>query len=72
LVPDVPWRFSNPDTDAHELNIQNSFELFPLLFQIARDHDEEAVEWTKEEAQVTKWWVGENWRRYEYEPESDS
>lgn len=72
LVPDVEWRFSNVETDPHELNIQGSFEFLPLLFQVARDHDEDAVAWTKEAAQVTKWWVAENWRRYEYEPELDS
>ncbi|KAJ5241655.1 uncharacterized protein N7469_003246 [Penicillium citrinum] len=44
---------------------QQSFKLGPLLCQVSRDHDEEAVEWVKEAAQVTKWWVGENWLRYE-------
>lgn len=72
LVPDVEWRFSNVETDPEELHVQGSFEFLPLLFQVARDHDDDAVEWVKEAAQVTKWWVSENWRRYEYEPESDS
>ncbi|KAJ5097983.1 hypothetical protein N7532_004984 [Penicillium argentinense] len=70
LVPDVEWRFSNVDIDPHELDTQQSFNLLPLIDQVARAHDEEAVDWVKEAAQVTKWWVSENWRRYEYEPES--
>lgn len=71
LVPDVEWRFSNVEIDPHEVNTQQSFELLPLIDQVSRAHDEEAVAWVMEAAQVTKWWVGENWRRYEYEPESD-
>ncbi|OQE27729.1 hypothetical protein PENSTE_c004G03891 [Penicillium steckii] len=72
LVPDVEWRFSNVETDPHELHTQSSFELGPLLYQVSRDHDEEAVEWVKEAAQVTKWWVGENWLRYEYDPKTEA
>ncbi|KAJ5159529.1 uncharacterized protein N7482_006533 [Penicillium canariense] len=70
LVPDVEWRFSDVDKDPHELHTLQSFSLPPLLDQVAAAHGEEALQWVIDAAHVTQWWVGENWRRYEYKPES--
>ncbi|KAJ5690745.1 hypothetical protein N7462_005137 [Penicillium macrosclerotiorum] len=69
LVPDVEWRFSNVDIDPLELHTLQSFSLPPLLEAVGNEHGEEAVNWIIEAAHVTKWWVTENWRRYEFEPE---
>ncbi|KAJ5537250.1 hypothetical protein N7513_010436 [Penicillium frequentans] len=70
LVQDVEWRFTDVDIDPHELHTLQSFSLIPLLEDVARVHSDEAVEWIKEAAHVTQWWVSENWRRYEYVPEN--
>lgn len=69
LVPDVEWRFSNVDLDPLELHTQQSFNLLPLLTEVRANDDEDAAGWIEEAAHVTKWWVSENWQRYEYVPE---
>lgn len=69
LVPDVEWRFSNVEIDPLELHTLQSFGLTPLLEAVSKEHGEEAVNWIIEAAHITKWWVAENWRRYEFEPE---
>jgi hypothetical protein len=68
LVQDVEWRFTDVEIDPHELHTLQSFSLIPLLEDVAGVHGEDAVEWIKEAAHVTQWWVSENWRRYEYVP----
>lgn len=70
LVPDVEWRFSNVDLDPQEQHTFQSFNLLPLLEQVAEKHGEDAVQWIKDAAHVAQWWVSENWSRYEYTPES--
>ncbi|KAJ5918527.1 hypothetical protein N7466_010519 [Penicillium verhagenii] len=70
LVQDVEWRFTDVDVDPHEFHTLQSFSLIPLLEDVAKVHGEAAVEWIKEAAHVTQWWVSENWRRYEYVPEN--
>jgi hypothetical protein len=70
LVPDVEWRFSDVDKDPLELHTVQSFTLPPLLEEVAKVHGEDAVNWVIEAAHVTRWWVSENWRRYEYKPEA--
>lgn len=70
LVPDVEWRFSNVDLDPQEQHTLQSFNLLPLLEQVAEKHGDDAVQWIKDAAHVAQWWVSENWSRYEYTPES--
>lgn len=70
LVPDVEWRFSDVDLDPHEEHTLQSFSLLPLLELVAKRHGDEAAQWVKDAANVAKWWVNENWARYEYTPES--
>lgn len=70
LVPDVEWRFSDVDLDPYEQHTLQSFNLLPLLEQVAQKHGEDAVQWIKDAAHVAQWWVSENWSRYEYTPES--
>ncbi|KAJ5184175.1 hypothetical protein N7492_001791 [Penicillium capsulatum] len=69
LVPDVEWRFSNVEIDPRELHTQQSFNLLPLLKEVREVHNEDAAGWIEEAAHVAQWWISENWRRYEYEPE---
>ncbi|OOQ88530.1 sulfatase domain protein [Penicillium brasilianum] len=70
LVPDVEWRFSDVDKDPLELHTVQSFTLHPLLDEVAKVYGEDAMNWVIEAAHVTRWWVSENWRRYEYKPEA--
>ena len=60
LVQDVEWRFPDVSIDPHGLHAVQSFSLIPLLEDVARVHSYEAVEWIKEAAHVTQWWVSEN------------
>jgi hypothetical protein len=68
LIPDVEWRFSNVELDPHELKALQDFNLLNLLKLVGAHHDADAVAWVNDAAHVTKWWVEENWRRYEYVP----
>ncbi|KAJ5488587.1 hypothetical protein N7539_003477 [Penicillium diatomitis] len=70
LVSDVEWRFSDVDLDPYEERPLQSFTLDPLLKQVEKVHGEAAVKWVIEAAHVTRWWVSENWRRYEFQPEA--
>ncbi|KAJ5559068.1 hypothetical protein N7535_009067 [Penicillium sp. DV-2018c] len=68
LISDVEWRFSNVEIDPHEVDALQDFSLLNLMKMVSREHGEEAVRWINDAAHVTKWWVEENWRRYEYVP----
>ncbi|KKK23467.1 hypothetical protein ARAM_003971 [Aspergillus rambellii] len=69
LIPDVEWRFSNVHTDPREANYLMSFDLSSLIGQTrARDGDE-AAQWIQEAASAARWWLLDNWRRYEYTPQ---
>jgi hypothetical protein len=68
LISDVEWRFSNVDLDPHELKALQDFNLLNLMDLVRTNHDEDAVSWVNDAAHVAKWWVEENWRRYEYVP----
>ncbi|CAG7922239.1 unnamed protein product [Penicillium olsonii] len=68
LISDVEWRFSNVDLDPHELKALQDFNLLNLMDLVLQEHDEDAVQWVNDAAHVAKWWVEENWRRYEYVP----
>lgn len=68
LIPDVEWRFSNVEIDPHELQALQDFNLLDLMNMVLPEHGEDAVQWINDAAHVAKWWVEENWRRYEYMP----
>ncbi|KAJ5479838.1 hypothetical protein N7530_005347 [Penicillium desertorum] len=68
VIPDLEWRFSNVETDPHELEALQEFDLENLMDMVLPEYGEDAVQWVKDAAHVAKWWVKENWRRYEYVP----
>ncbi|CAI7649230.1 unnamed protein product [Penicillium crustosum] len=68
VIPDLEWRFSNVETDPHELEALQDFDLSNLMNMVLPKYGEDAVQWIKDASHVAKWWVGENWRRYEYVP----
>ncbi|KAF3019116.1 hypothetical protein E8E15_005123 [Penicillium rubens] len=68
VIPDLEWRFSNVETDPHELEALQDFDLENLMNMVLSEYGEDAVQWVKDAAHVAKWWVKENWHRYEYVP----
>ncbi|CAG8120609.1 unnamed protein product [Penicillium nalgiovense] len=68
VIPNLEWRFSNVETDPHELEPLQDFGLKDLLDMVLPEYGEDAVQWVNDAAHVAKWWVKENWRRYEYVP----
>ncbi|CAG7963794.1 unnamed protein product [Penicillium nalgiovense] len=68
VIPSLEWRFSNVKTDPHELEPLQEFGLKNFLDMVLPEYGEDAVQWVNEAAHVAKWWVKENWRRYEYVP----
>ncbi|KAJ6183905.1 hypothetical protein N7519_005206 [Penicillium mononematosum] len=68
VIPDLEWRFSNVETDPQELEALQDFDLENLMNMVLAEYGEDAVQWVKDAAHVAKWWVKENWRRYEYVP----
>ncbi|CAI7591306.1 unnamed protein product [Penicillium viridicatum] len=68
VIPDLEGRFSNVETDPHELQALQDFDLSNLMNMVLPKYGEDAVQWIKDASHVAKWWVEENWRRYEYVP----
>ncbi|PNY28528.1 Lipoteichoic acid synthase-like YvgJ [Tolypocladium capitatum] len=62
------WRFTDLATDPHEKNATLSFEFDKLLGILKSEHGPEAASWAEEAAVVTRWWAGENYKRWRYEP----
>ncbi|PKY06103.1 alkaline phosphatase-like protein [Aspergillus campestris IBT 28561] len=72
LVDDVEWRFSDLDRDPDERDPVQRLSLVDLVETIEEDYDEDALNWVRDAANTAKWWVAENWRRYQYNPEAES
>lgn len=69
-VPEVEWRFTDVGTDLYELHALHSFGLLVVLEQAGELHGVDVVEWIRNAAHVAQWWVAENWRRYEFVPDT--
>ncbi|KAJ5405001.1 hypothetical protein N7465_006285 [Penicillium sp. CMV-2018d] len=70
LKPDAKWRFTDVVADPFELNPQEDLQLLFLVDVVRKEHGPEAVKWLSEAAHVAKWWVGENHRRWKYDPKN--
>ena len=71
LVDDVEWRFSDLEQDPDERSPVQRLSLVDLVETIERYYDEDALNWVRDAANIAKWWVTENWRRYQYTPEAE-
>lgn len=70
LTSDMEWRFSNLEVNPHELLPPiKDFDVNHLAMEVERMHGPFALKWVGEAAHVAQWWVAENWRRYEFDPE---
>lgn len=61
------WRFTDITVDPHEEQPILSFDLDKLKDILETNQEPDAVRWVEEAAIVTRWWVGENHKRWRYE-----
>ncbi|KAJ5183009.1 Alkaline phosphatase-like alpha/beta/alpha [Penicillium capsulatum] len=69
LVPDAPWRFTNPTADPFELEPQEDLDIVALMDTVQTTHGPDAGKWLTEAAHVGQWWIAENHRRWKYNPD---
>lgn len=68
LVNDVEWRFTDLKNDPQENDPLLRFTLPDLAYVVGKRYGEDVLHWLYDAAYVANWWVGENWRKYRYEP----
>lgn len=61
-----PYRFSDLETDPHELDVMEEWTLEGLYSEVRKKHGEEAEAWLGDADAVSKWWVKEMHRRWNY------
>ncbi|PLB37061.1 sulfatase domain protein [Aspergillus candidus] len=71
LVDDLEWRFTHVGEDPAEEHPVKHFALVDMAASLERRFGKDAVDWLRDAAHVTEWWVTENWRRYGYSKEND-
>ena len=71
LIEDLEWRFTDLETDPWEEAPVMEFNLNRLAERLKKDHErgEEVAQWLGDAAQVSQWWIEDNWRRYKYRGE---
>lgn len=62
------WRFTDLVEDPLEKNPLVSFELGSLMEMLGSENGTDKATWVEEAAVVTKWWAGENHRRWRFTP----
>ncbi|KAG6003585.1 hypothetical protein E4U21_001872 [Claviceps maximensis] len=70
VIKDIEWRFTNVEEDPHEEEAILSFEFEAFLHAIENKHGADAAKWTEEASFITRWWVDENAKRWQFEPGS--
>lgn len=70
LIDDLEWRFTHLYRDPQELNPSKEFNLVDLAKVLDREYGEDVVNWLRDAAHISEWWVMENWRRYRYTPDA--
>ncbi|KAF7586667.1 hypothetical protein BBP40_008516 [Aspergillus hancockii] len=69
LVDDLEWRFTDLEKDPIELKPIKHFSLMDLAEALDRQYGEDTVNWLRDAAHYTEWWVVDNWHRYRYVPQ---
>ncbi|BDD60412.1 hypothetical protein MPDQ_005019 [Monascus purpureus] len=70
LVNELGWRFTNLEQDPNEIHPIERFSSADLAAILDKEYGKDAVNWLRDAAHVTEWWVLENWRRYGYVPKA--
>lgn len=72
LVTDLEWRFTDLERDPNEVNPIEHFSLIDMASTLEQAYGPDVVDWLRDAAHVTDWWVLENWKRYGYLGPSNS
>jgi hypothetical protein len=67
LLPDQEWWFSDLELDPYEMAPMRSLDVEDLWQRIEAGVGGRGVTWAKEAMEVTRWWVGENYKRWQFE-----
>ena len=68
LRQDVEWRFTDLESDPDEKHAIWQFDGKEFEQAVREKHGADAESWVGDAAQVAKWWVKDNWRRWQYDP----
>jgi hypothetical protein len=66
LAEGVEWRFTDLETDPHELEAVMEFDFHDLVANTELKYGKDAAEWVGEAAHVAKWWVKRNRRLWSW------
>ncbi|KAK2741251.1 hypothetical protein FQN57_005713 [Myotisia sp. PD_48] len=66
LIKETPYIFADLETDPNERDTLTEWSIKGLLSAVRRKHGEPAERWLKEADDVTRWWVKEMHRRWNY------
>ncbi|KAM0704874.1 hypothetical protein Q7P35_007661 [Cladosporium inversicolor] len=67
LLPDQEWWFSDLGSDLYEMAPIRSLDAEDLLERVEASVGGAGVTWAKEATKVTRWWVSENHKRWQYD-----
>lgn len=68
LGPGIEWRFSDLGSDPGEKEAIMKFDAKGFSKAVRHTYGIKAESWVGDAAQVAKWWVKDNWRRWRYDP----
>lgn len=66
LSKDFEYTFSDLETDPDETNLITDWTLKGLIKQVQKDHGKEAAKWAQEAESISRWWVEERKRLWNY------
>jgi hypothetical protein len=68
VLANVVWRFTDLVSDPTEADAVVGFDYVDFLARVEQIHGLQAAQWAEEAAFVTRWWVEENNKKWEYGP----
>ncbi|KAF7563658.1 hypothetical protein G7046_g472 [Stylonectria norvegica] len=68
IIDDLEWRFTDLGQDPSEKHPILSFSFKTFLETIERERGIAAAEWAEEAAFMSRWWLEENNKRWQYDP----
>lgn len=66
VIQNVEWKFTDLKTDPTDMNGVQAFDFAQLIARVEEEHGRPAAVWAEEAAFVTRWWVEENNKRWQY------
>ncbi|EFQ30776.1 sulfatase [Colletotrichum graminicola] len=68
VVDNIEWRFTDVEKDPRDMDPVLGFELTDFLAKVEATYGPEPARWVEEAAFITRWWVEENSKRWQYGP----